>query len=434
MSNRSDNSIAAWIALFLFGVYLLSFSGRLYSQDSMLMVSVAESAAKRGEFSADQMWTLYKARGELGPDGEAYSKTGYGASLFALPLYLLALAVPGLGLVQTTLLSSAGVIALTGALVFLSARRLKYPRGVSVAAALLFGLATPAWVYAKQFWSEPFSLCTLFAAFYFLLRYRETFANRDALMAGLALGLAVATRVTNAALVPFFALYGFYFARRDVRARRGLFLFGVTLALSAASIAWYDWGRYGSALATGYRADETFDNPILLGLYGLLFSPGKGLFVFMPFLAALPWSAAAFCRRARHESLLILAVSAIYLILFSTWYYWWGGTNWGPRFLVPLIPFLVLSVAPALEIVAHLDVHKKTWVVFAAIFSALCILSAAIQLIGITIPSLAWRLRMVRLSPNPDMDAIFLPPFSPLVGYFNLLTPSALDFAWIRVI
>lgn len=71
----SDRTVAAWLALLLFGVYLLSFSGQLYSHDSMLMFSVTESFVKRGEFNADQMWTIYKARSELGPDGESYSKT-----------------------------------------------------------------------------------------------------------------------------------------------------------------------------------------------------------------------------------------------------------------------------------------------------------------------------------------------------------------------
>jgi hypothetical protein len=433
MNPRSESFIAAWLALFLFGVYLLSFSGRLYSQDSMLMLSVTESFVKRGEFNTGQMWTLYKARNELGPDGESYSKTGYGTSLFAAPLYVLALAVPDLGLVQTTLLTSAIVIALTGALVFLTARRLKFSRGVSVVAALLFGLATPAWVYAKQFWSEPVSLFTLFAAFYFLLRFRNDSNRYDALLAGIALGLAVATRVTNAALVPFFTWYGFADKLRSVRGRGGLALFGTALTLFALSIAWYNWARYGSLLAAGYRADETFNNPILLGLYGLLFSPGKGLFVYVPFLAALPWSLGMLYRSARRETLLILPIFTIYLLIFSTWYYWWGGTNWSPRFLVPTLPFLVLAIAPAVELAANAASCNKTHTAFAAIFFALCLLSFAFEFLGISVPSLAYRLRMLRLSPNPEGDAIFLPQFSPLVGYFDLLRPKALDFAWISV-
>ncbi len=435
MINRSDRIVAAWIALLLCGVYLFSFSGQLYSQDSMSMFSVTEGVVKRGELNTDQMWTLFKARNEIASDGESYAKYGYGISLFAAPLYALALALPAeLGLVQTTLLTSAIVIALAGALLFLAARRLSYSRGVSLALALLFGLATPAWVYAKQFWSETFGIFTLFAAFYFLLSFRQEHRARDAIIAGVALGLAVATRVTNAALVPFFAWYGFSGALKDRRERRGLAWFAAMLALAALSIAWYDGVRYGSPLATGYRADELFDNPILLGMYGLLFSPGKGLFVYVPFLAALPFSFAVFFKRTKHESILIGFIFTFYVLLFSLWYYWWGGTNWGPRFLVPTIPFLVLLIAPAIELALSTNFRKKAHTAFSAIFLALCLLSFGIEVLGVSVPSLAYRARMVRLSANPDWDSIFLPQFSPLVGSLNLLRPSVFDFGWIRFI
>jgi hypothetical protein len=427
--DRSDRIIAAWIALLLFGIYLLSFSGRLYSQDNMSMFSVTESLVKRGEFNTDQMWTLQKARNEIASDGESYAKYGYGASLFAVPLYALAFALPIFGLVQTTLLTSAVVITIAGALLFLAARRLNYSRGVSTAVALLLGLATPAWVYGKQFWSETFGIFTLFAAFYFLLSFREERRGRDAIVAGIALGLAVATRVTNAALVPFFAWYGFGGALKDRHTRQGLVWFALMLALAAFSIAWYNWVRLGSPLATGYRADESFDNPILFGLYGLLFSPGKGLFVYVPFLVVLPWAIRVLRRRARDEVFLALAIFAVYLVTFSTWYYWWGGTNWSSRFLVPTLPFLVLLVAPVVELVA-----SKASRAFAMVFAALCLLSFAIEVLGLSVPSLAYRARMVRLSTNPDWDTIFLPQFSPLVGSLNLLRPSVLDFGWIRVL
>jgi hypothetical protein len=430
---KRDLQIAAVLALLLFGIYLLSFSGLFYSQDSMLMFSVAESFVKRGEFSADQMWTVYKARHELGLDGEAYSKTGYGAPLFAVPLYALALILPGnLGLTQTTMLTSSIVIALTAAMMFLSARQLQFSRGVSGATALLFGLATPAWVYAKQYWSEPYALFTLFATFYFLQRFRAEPRGRDALIAGVMLGLAITIRYPNAALVPFFAWYGFELqnilrAPRSNQQMRGLAWFVFALAFFALTIAYYNWARYGNPLTTGYRADETFDNPLLFGIYALLFSPGKGLFVYVPFLAALPVALALFIPRAKRESILFGVIFAFYLFLFSIWSGWHGGTNWSPRYLVPILPFVTLMIAPAIEL-------AKTRRGFAIVFTMLAALSVAIQLIGVTVPALAYRSRMLKLSSNPDWDAIFQPALSPIIGSLNLLRPTVFDFAWLRVI
>jgi hypothetical protein len=433
---QSDRNVAVWLALLLFGVYLLTFSGRIDSHDSMSMFSVTESIVKRGSFDTDQMWTLFKARNELAPDGESYAKYGYGTSVLAAPFYALALAFPGLGLLQTTLVSSSAVVAAVGGLLFLAARRLRFARSVSLGVALLFGLATPAWVYARQMWSEPYGAFTLFASFYLLLVFRQEGRQRDAALAGLLLGLAVATRVTNAAVVPFFLWYGFQHAVRDPRARRGLLLFMATLGLVGLSIAWYDWARYGNPLATGYRSDETFSTPLALGLYGLLFSPGKGLFPYAPFLAVVPWSAWVLPRKAAHELVLAMAIFAVYLATFATWYYWWAGTNWGPRFLVPTLPFLTLLTAPALALVVNgkATAGRWLWRAFAGLLAIVSVISVGIQLLGVTIPALTYRMRMVETTPNPDMTAIFVPQFSPLIGYLNMLSPQYLDFAWIRIV
>lgn len=426
MTHRVDTARALWLALLLLGVYLLSFSGILYSQDSMSMFAVTESWVKRGEFNTNQLWTLFKARNEIAADGESYAKYGYGTSLFATPLYALAFYLPfDLGLSQTALLTSSLVIALAGALLFLSARQLNFSSPVSLVTALLFGLATPAWVYAKQLWSEPYALFTLFAAFYWLQRWRAAPQPRTALLAGIALGLGMATRVTNAALVPLFAWYAFGDRWRDPRARASLAWFTLSIGILALSIGWYDGVRYGHPLTTGYRADETFDTPLLLGAYGLLFSPGKGLFLYVPFLATLAFAAPAFFRRARREAILISACFAFYLVLFSLWYYWWSGPNWGPRFLVPTLPFLVLMTAPALEC-------AKTNKALALVLSSLGALAFYFQLLGVSIPMLAYYQWLVRLSPTPVYAYVFTSS-SPLIGSVNLLKPSVLDFAWLHV-
>ena len=211
----SDLTIALFLALLLFGVYLLSFNGRITSSDGLSMFAVTESFVKRGEFSTDQMWTFFGTKSVAAPDGEVYSKYGYGTSLFAAPLYALALYFPFSGLMQVTLLASALAVALTGALVFLAARRLNFSALVSTFSALLFGLATPAWVYAKEFWSEPFAAMTFFAAFYFLLCYRAELKQRDVLFAGILLGLAIAVRTTNVLLVPLYVWYAFDFQKQQ---------------------------------------------------------------------------------------------------------------------------------------------------------------------------------------------------------------------------
>lgn len=443
----SDRALAFFLALVLFGVYLLSFNGRITSSDGLSMFAVTESFIKRGDFSTDQMWTFFATKSSSAPDAEVYSKYGYGTSLFAAPFYALALFVPFSGLMQVTALSSALAIALTGAFLFLAVRRLGFSRGTAAAAALLFGLATPAWVYAKEFWSEPFATLTLFAAFYFLVCYRAQRRTRDALFAGIWLGLALAVRTTNVLLIPLYAGYAFLLPRqatpRQVSPRaqfginykiqwRALAVFLVPVFIFTLSILLYNAIRFQNPLTTGYRADETFSNNILLGAYGLLFSPGKGLFVYAPFLAALPFGVWQFTKRFRPELVFALALFTIYLVLFSSWYYWWGGTNWAARFLVPTLPFLILLCAPLVELVLTSKAPRVSVAALRFVFFVLVALSVVNEIAGVAVNSLTFRLRMLSLSPNPDWDSIFSPVFSPLVGHWQTLKPTNLDIAWVR--
>lgn len=433
----SDRALALVLALLLFGVYLLSFNGRITSSDGLSMFAVTESFVKRGELATDQMWTFFGTKSIAAPDGEVYSKYGYGTSLLAAPLYALALYVPFSGLMQVTLLTSALAVALTAAMLYLSTRRLGYGASAAVIVALLFGLATPAWVYAKEFWSEPFAAMTLLAAFYFCLRYRNSGSVRDALWAGVLLGLAVTVRTTNVFLVPVYAAFAFveWGGGNLSQSRRergeGLITFLVPIGVLGLSVLAYNWMRFGNPLTTGYRADEDFSNNLLLGAYGLLASPGKGLFVYAPFLAVVPFGVWQFWREHRRVLFFIGALVGFHVLVFSAWYYWWGGTNWAARFLVPTLPFLVLLCAPLVKLI--LEPRKgAAFVALRIVFGALVVVSVVNELAGVAVNSLTYQLRAATLSENANWDAIFVPALSPLLGHWQTLKPTNLDVAWVR--
>ena len=37
-----------------------------------------------------------------------------------------------------------------------------------------------------------------------------------------------------------------------------------------------------------------------------------------------------------------MLLTALYFVVYAKWYMWHGGYSWGPRFLVPVIPFVSL--------------------------------------------------------------------------------------------
>jgi hypothetical protein len=251
-------------------VFLLTYRGGFHSVDEVSMFAVTENVVKHATFDTNQIaWTQWttsqrEAQGFFGVDGSVYSKKGLALSLFAAPLYWLALRVPGVGLLQAVSLLNALVTAATGAVLYLYARRLAYSATAAVVLGLVFGLGTSAWVYARYLFSEPLSGALLLLAAYFLLAFRQSIRlassmpsaaehlghtpsvsatkhptvvlsaakhlgpqsadseaaeMRDAarrgtgrpavflVAAGLAAGLTILTRANNAVVLPFFALY-----------------------------------------------------------------------------------------------------------------------------------------------------------------------------------------------------------------------------------
>ena len=435
------------LGLCLFALYLLSYRGGFHSVDEVSTFAVTESLVKFGQFNTDQIaWTQWvttqaEAQGFFGQDGHVYSKKGLAISLAQAPLYWLALATPGLGMLQTVSLLNAILTAWTAILIYAILRRLGFSIPGAVVTALLYGTATLAWVYAKYLFSGTLAGFLLLLTFYWLLAYRDQGGLWRAGLAGFCGGLTVLARANNLILLAIFGLYLLWILIKNpptplqrllkkssvefcsgfrppsvppARGEGGLFpsqreglgegeihqmpprfdflstslraigkstipliTFAAGAALAGALFAWYNWLRSGNPLQTGYDL-SIFSPNIMLGMYKLLFSPLRGLFVYSPvLLLAIPgW----FQFRKRHapEAWLILGLVSITALLFSAWTSG-EGLSWGSRFLVPIVPFLMLALAPLIErFSTYPRLGRMT-------IAGLCGLSIAIQIIGVAI-------------------------------------------------
>jgi len=120
--------------------------------------------------------------------------------------------------------------------------------------------------------------------------------------------------------------------------------------------------RFASPLNTGLSLLEwslPYFTPqtALIRMYGLLVSPYRGFILYNPILLLLPlaWVAARSdaARYAPVRLALVLAIigTAAYVLFFSLWSMWWGGFNWGPRFLLPILPIWAIALAPAYRLI-----------------------------------------------------------------------------------
>lgn len=417
--------LALAAGLFLLTVYLLVYRGGFHSIDEVSIFAVSESLVKFGRLNTDQIaWTQWttsqaEAQGFFGVDGHVYSKKGLALSLAQAPLYWLGLILPGLGMLQTVSLLNGAVTAATALIILMFGWRLGYSTGTALFIALIYGLATIAFVYAKYLFSEPLAGLLLLLAAYMLYTYRQEGGGRHLAIAGLAAGFAVLTRANNLFLLPLFGLYLLWiiikggnlsghhlqdkispFAIRY--AARPFLIFIGAAAIPGLILLAYNAVRSGNPFQTGY--DLTLFSPnVLLGLYKLLFSPLRGLFIYSPILLlSLPgwW---LFRKTHPAEAWLFAGLVGVTVALFSAWSSG-EGLSWGSRFLVPVIPFLVIVLAPLIDIALPtlnsplpaprsllpaphppLSAPRSTHLALRFTLYALLLLSLTIQLLGVII-------------------------------------------------
>lgn len=396
------------------------------------MFSAAESLVRRGVLHIDQIRWMGLQQGTFGLDGHLYSRKGIGMSLLLVPLVWLGQQIPSWGGATTALLFNSLVTAATAVLLFVVARQIGYGEREALIGALVFGLATLAWPYAKTCFSEPLAGLCLLIAFWALLRLRESASPAISAIGGAALALAVATRYANLAMIPLFGAFLVYetWRRNIMPGQNSLALWRVVgafvlpLAIAAALLAAYNVARYGNPLDTGYLPEERFDGNWLEGVAGLLVSPGRGLFLYAPvLLLALP-AIPTFVLRHRAIAVLAYSIALTHVLLYGKWFMWHGGYAWGPRFMVPTVPFLVIALLPVI-------VWMQGSARWRGFFVLLVVLSMLIQVLGLSVHFELFQTRLLDTGlPLFAPSTFFDPRYSPLIGQFEFLRPEHLDFVW----
>ena len=289
-------------------------------------------------------------------------------------------------------LANAFVSALGVVLVVRIVRRLNYSERVALVSGLIYAVGTMAWPYAKFDFSEPLVTTLLLAAVWLVLVHSATERHRYALLAGFLAFAAVLTKYVSVIAVPIL-LAGLVVGVRPGGAwtetfRRSIrpallfsapFLGVVPPALIAAAVLFDFHLLYVSELIGGLQRGW-LELPFRLGLVGLISSWGKGVLWYNPILLVtlpvVPW----FIRRHGWRSLVFVAIPVAYALLYSRKQVWYGGNTWGPRYLVPALPLLVIVGAPLVERVLE---GTRRWLP-GAVLAALVLVSASVQFMGVS--------------------------------------------------
>jgi hypothetical protein len=359
-------------------------------------------------------------------------------SAAAVPFYYAAIVFSASPVVTVGLFVNSLFISLTAVIIFCICIEVQRSSKISFALSLIYCVCSFVWPYNATFWVQPLQGLLLVSSVYFILltshrnhsflcnyvleRKRRSFLFAG--LAGLSLGLSVFAHPTSLILIPAFLVYSFFSVMRHQKADFILLLIILSTVLFFAGLT--NYVRYHSFTEFGYGYFSTLAaHNGWKGLIGLLVSPGAGLIFYFPLTILLPLGAKYMYKD--NKPLLYLCL----YILVATWIYigtlsfgfepasWSGGVAWGPRYLLPVLPFMLI-------ILGNIFQNMKKRIFLKSIVFGLCLVGFYVNLSGVLIwfqygLMYGWAFERLAASPN-YMDTMTWSPFySPVVLHAKAL-------------
>jgi hypothetical protein len=399
-----------YLSLYLLvaGFYLLTASGRIGLSDSVAMFRVSQSLIDEHSISSDpcEPDEYNRPTGAAcgcvpGNGGRHYAAYGLVPSFLVVPAILVARFISHTIHVNPLVTSKTGVSlfsVLVAPLVCVVLAnwimKLGYSRSTAIAGACILAFASPFWDNAVMgFLSEPYFTLALVTAACILSSPRRRFACA---LAGLAFGVACATRMNGAILFPAFILFMVFHNRILHLSNRYLLSdvlqFSASFSACALFIALTNYARFGSPFKTGYHLvfpsiSKLLSTPLFQGLSGVLFSGEVGLLIFAPWILIAVICFPRFARAHLPESVLCAASVSIYVMFFAKYTAWHGGSVAGPRLLIPVLPMFVILITPIIQdLCQSRDFKQRSLASLGSLLLVFVVAAFIVQLFGTTFP------------------------------------------------
>jgi len=189
------------------------------------------------------------------------------------------------------------------------------------------------------------------------------------------------------------------------------FLFPVIVAMLITMVVNHaKWGQY--TLSGSYLAFNTFTNSWLVGFYGYLFSPGQSIFIFSPILLLAPLYFRRFAGIFPAETTAILGLVLSYALFYGRSIAWHGQWCFGPRYLMAMVPLLLLPLAQWLG-----GVRPVAWIAI----TPLVIIGALVELLHVSTNVSYVYFREGYNNLVPADSYIFIPQICQLVTHWRAL-------------
>lgn len=442
------------ITLFIFSWSILIFfaSGIVESQDGLQYLTVARQIYYHQTFempAAKYPTENIHMNVQLGREGKEFAPTGLGFSLAYLPAVFFEDLFNRLSGVDPTenfpldndwpiMLFGSMTNAFFGAIIivtfYLFLKSFSCSDRYSVFFAGILFCTSNLLPYSKHAFAHLLFVSFMWLSFYFLRYYRLTQHKKQLVFAALCYGVVILS-YNPTFLLPLPALAIYYLTSLPWPTKKNTLQLLRTILMDAGIIilsilpfvmvySWFNWVRFGGATTTGYGSGGFASLPVppafvvYEGLWGLLFSPGKSIFLFTPALLILILFWHKIKKKYLPEVITGLVLAITYLVFIASlvggedFYPWHGEASFGPRYILPILPFALLIVALIYQQLSSLQRRLVFWPII--------LFGFFVQLVGVLIPyqvrfsGLVYQYWLNEHRITYDVYANFLPRFSPL--------------------
>jgi hypothetical protein len=362
-------------------VYLFHFRHLAAGSDRFVLLTMA--LVERGSIQLDPYYHAEFYKASLGDillyNGHAYSNINPGLSFLAMPawtvVYFFYQLLPESSSLRSEaihyflahFISFAFTTGLFGGLTAWLLARLVYHKTQQqwrgILAGLLYALGSIAFFFSTRLNQNiPIAFICLFI---FILNFEpKLFAKLQPQMRfgliGFLMGWGAIIDITA---MPFIGTISLFLIWQNRKSLTNLIWVGWGAIFPIAAQAAYHYIAFGnpflspSILLAQSKTHELAMNPVVLGLHKLqlrslleyLFSPQAGLFIYMPYAGLSVWYLVRFWRKElllkRMEKVAIAAIFlsyCLFVIIIPAPYLF---SLFGPRYLLPIIPFVCLLFA-----------------------------------------------------------------------------------------
>ena len=257
--------------------------------------------------------------------------------------------------------------SLSVATFFLISRAFKYKITTSLLLAFLLGFTTIFFVYSQTSYNNTPSVFFALVGFLYFKKFLDTPKILYSLISAsfLIFGFMVRNDIILI-IIPIFVFFivNTVFSKKNKAIQKFLRITSFTLPL----IIGYQFNKIIETMRNmGVESNIISDSSMLIssfgrssgdpflsytnleGIFGILLSPGAGLFIYVPILLTVFFTFRDFFQIERQLTIFCLTISVAFIMNFGTYSSWEGFTAFSPKYLYTIIPFLLLPLGASLE-------------------------------------------------------------------------------------